>query len=294
VLSVVHKDFPPARWIVPREAGTFAGPMPVQRYKLTIAYRGTAYHGWQHQSASNTWKGEIPAPGRGIPTIQELLRRALESVVRHPVNLVGSSRTDARVHAKGQVAHFDTDQVQIPPEGLRRAVNHALPEDILLHAIEPVPSSFSAVLSTESKRYQYQIWNAPDRPVFFADLAWHRWQTLNPAAMARAAALLQGTHDFCSFARPGHGRATTIRTIHACTVRARGSRIVIGVEGDGFLWNMVRILAGTWVEVGMGRRPAESMPQILAARDRRAAGGTAPPHGLYLQWIRFRDRGEAF
>ncbi len=96
--------------------------MPLQRYKLTIAYRGTAYHGWQFQLPSNTWKGEIPKAGRGIPTVQETLRRALEEVVRHPVTLVGSSRTDARVHAKGQVAHFDTDQGQIPAEGMRRAV----------------------------------------------------------------------------------------------------------------------------------------------------------------------------
>lgn len=263
--------------------------MVLQRYKLTIAYRGTAYHGWQHQAASKTWKGQIPPPGQGIPTVQELLRRALEGVVRHPVNLVGSSRTDARVHAKGQVAHFDTDQLQIPPEGMRRAVNHALPDDILVRAIDPVPPSFNAVGSTQRKRYQYCIWNAGDRPVFFADLAWHRWQTLDVNTMADAARLLQGTHDFSSFARPGHGRATTVRTLHACQVSARGPRIVIGVEGSGFLWNMVRIIAGTLVEVGMGRRPAASMPEILAARDRRAAGGTAPPQGLYLQWIRFHE-----
>ncbi len=268
--------------------------MPLQRYKLTIAYRGTAYHGWQFQTASNTWKGEVPKAGRGIPTVQETLRRALEEVVRHPVTLVGSSRTDARVHAKGQVAHFDTDQGQIPAEGMRRAVNHALPDDILVREIKKVPQTFSAVLSTECKRYQYLIWNSLDRPVFFADMAWHRWQELDVAAMAKAAALLKGEHDFTSFARPGHGRVTTVRRLNACAVRSRGPRVVIGVEGNGFLWNMVRIIAGTLVDVGMGKLKAESMPDILAAKDRRAGGGTAPPEGLYLQWIRFRaeDEGE--
>src|SRR3954468_21814432 len=109
-----------------------------QRYKLTIAYRGTRYHGWQEQAANALYKGPPPPEGEGIPTIQEVLARAIQSVVRHPINLVGSSRTDAGVHAKGQVAHFDTDQLQIPIEGMRRAVNHALPEDILVRTIEPV------------------------------------------------------------------------------------------------------------------------------------------------------------
>src|SRR4051794_41397010 len=101
--------------------------MPWQRYKLTIAYRGTRYHGWQWQSPSNTWKGEIPQASHGIPTIQGNLERAIQHVVKHPITLVGSSRTDAGVHAKGQIAHFDTDQLQIPTIGMRRAINHRLP-----------------------------------------------------------------------------------------------------------------------------------------------------------------------
>jgi len=264
--------------------------MPARRYMLTIAYRGTYYHGWQWQAANPlTWKGPEPEEGAGIPTIQETLARAIQGVVGHPVRLVGSSRTDAGVHAKGQVAHFDTDQTQIPPDGLRRAVNARLPDDILVRAIRPVPETFDAIRSTLSKRYQYSIWNAPDRPVFGADLAWHRWQPIDTAAMADAARRLVGEHDFASFARPGHGRETTVRTVLACEVRARGPRIVIGVEGSGFLWNMVRIIAGTLVEVGLGRRTPGEMEAILAARDRRASGGTAPPQGLYLQWIRFKE-----
>src|ERR1051325_3331567 len=185
--------------------------MSLQRYKLTIAYRGTRYHGWQHQPANSLYKGPAPAEGEGIPTIQETVSRALMEVVRHRISLVGSSRTDAGVHAKGQVAHFDTDQVQIPIDGLRRAVNSRLPEDVLVRKIEPVDSWFDAISSTLSKRYQYLIWNTDDRPVFFGDLAWHRWQGLDVEAMKEAARRLEGEHDFASFAKPGHGRENTDR-----------------------------------------------------------------------------------
>jgi tRNA pseudouridine38-40 synthase len=259
---------------------------PVQRYKLTVAYRGTAYHGWQHQTAASTWKGPMPREGHGIPTVQQTLKQSLERVMRHPVTVVGASRTDSGVHAKGQVAHFDSIRLGMPTEGMRRALNHDLPDDVIVRAIEAVPREFDAIRSTASKRYQYLIWNHVDRPVFFGDLAWHRWQPLDVAAMQAAAADFVGTHDFSSFARPGHKRETTIRTVTHCTVSARNPRIVIGVEGTGFLWHMVRIMAGTLVEIGLGLRGAHDVPQMLAALDRRAAGQTAPPHGLYLQWIK--------
>ena len=263
---------------------------PTQRYKLTIAYRGTRYHGWQEQQGfANTWKGETGDGISGPPTVQECLRKALEAVVRHPVAVVGSSRTDAGVHAKGQVAHFDTPMLQIPPEGLRRATNSRLPDDILVRSIEAVPDSFDAISSTVEKRYQYVIWNALDRPPFFSEMVFHRFQPLNTKAMAQAALHLVGEHDFASFAKPGHGRATTIRTVHECAVHARGPRVVIGVRGSGFLWNMVRIIAGTLVEVGLGRFQPDDVAAMLAAKDRTAAGPTAIAQGLYLQWIRFKD-----
>ena len=263
--------------------------MPTQRYKLTIAYRGTNYHGWQIQPANDLWKGEPPPAGHGIPTVQEQLGRAIGSVVGHPINLVGSSRTDSGVHAKGQIAHFDTDQLQIPPKGIRDAVNARLPGDILVRSLEPVPDSFDAIASTVSKRYQYVIWNASERPIFFPDLAWHRWHKLDTDLMHRAAQVLVGEHDFASFARPGHGRENTVRTIHRCDVHARPPRLIIGIEGSGFLWNMVRIIIGTLVEVGMYRFTVDEVRQMLEARNRQAAGPTAPPQGLYLQWVKLKN-----
>lgn len=262
---------------------------PTQRYKLTIAYRGTRYHGWQHQTTPPTWKGEAPPTGEGIPTIQEAVTKALAGVANEPITLHGSSRTDTGVHAKGQVAHFDTTRTQIPVDSLRRAANHRLPEDVLIRAIEPVPAEFDAIRWTASKRYQYAIWHDKDRPPFFADLAWHRWQPLDVAAMHAAAAHLVGTHDFASFARPGHGRESTIRTVLGCDVSYRKPKLVIGVEGTGFLWNMVRIIVGTLVEVGLGRHRPEAIARMIEAKDRKAAGPTAPPHGLYLQWIKMRE-----
>lgn len=257
--------------------------MDIQRYKLVVAYRGTRYHGWQAQ----------PAPGEHFPpgddpsllTVQRMLIDAIQTIVAHPVEVVGSSRTDAGVHAKGQVCHFDTHRVQIPPENLRRAVNRRLPPDIFIRRIQPTPPDFDAIRSTVRKRYQYYIWNYAERPIFFSDLAWHRWHRLDIPAMAAAGAALVGEHDFASFARPGHGRMHTTRTILGCKVLRHGGRLVIGVEGTGFLWNMVRIIVGTLVEVGLGRIEPDAIARILAARDRQAAGPTAPPHGLYLQWI---------
>jgi tRNA pseudouridine38-40 synthase len=261
----------------------------IQRYKVTIAYRGSRYHGWQIQTVPTTWKGPLPPAGEGLPTVQETVRRTMMTVIGHPFHLVGSSRTDAGVHAKGQVAHFDTHMTQIPTEGLRRATNYRLPDDILIRKIEPAPVGFDAILSTTSKRYQYVIWTAEERPLFTADLMWHRWQPLDLGAMATAARHFLGTHDLASFARPGHLRESSVRTIFGCDISARGPRLIIGVEGSGFLWHTVRIMVGTLVQVGLGRTPPDAIPAMLAARHRDAAGPTAPPQGLYLQWIKFGE-----
>ncbi len=266
--------------------------MPSVRYKLVISYRGTHYHGWQKQGVYANYKGPTPKPGHGIPTIQEIVSRALGEVLGHPVRLVGSSRTDTGVHAKGQLAHLDTDQVQIPPDGLKRATNCQIPDDILIRSIEPADPEWDAIGSTISKRYQYAIWNEEDRNPLYSDLVWHRRLPLDFQAMQAATKHFVGTHNFASFAKPGHHRGSTVRTVLACDISRRGPLIVMAVEGTGFLWNMVRIIVGTVAQVGLGLFAPDDIRDMLAAKDRRKGGATAPPHGLYLQWIKTARRGD--
>lgn len=250
--------------------------VPSQRYKLTLAYCGTAYHGWQRQ---------VPPGGDELPTVQNTLRLALQRVVGHPVFLQGSSRTDAGVHALGQVSHFDTIRLQIPPDKILLAANAKLPDDIRINSIEPVGGAFDAIGSTREKAYRYLVHNAPHKDVFRGDLALHVPKALDVGAMQTAAAQLVGEHDFASFAKPGHGRETTRRTITSATVQQHGTDIALEFTGTGFLWHQVRIMAGTLIDIGLTRRAAASIPTILDARDRQQAGPTAPPHGLYLLWI---------
>ncbi len=251
-----------------------------QRYKLTLAYRGTRYHGWQRQ---------IPAAGDELPTVQNEVRLALTRTLGHDVQVVGSSRTDAGVHALGQVAHFDTIRTQIASERILLAANAKLPDDIRIDAIEPVPDTFDAIGSTVEKAYRYVIHNAPLKDIFRADLALHMPKPLDLPAMQEAARHLVGEHDFASFVKPGHGRDTTVRTVSEASVRAENDDVVVEFAGGGFLWHQVRIMTGTLIQVGLGRREAATIPEVLAARDRKASGPTAPAHGLYLLWIRSRD-----
>ena len=161
-----------------------------------------------------------------------------------------------------------------------------------MHSIEAVPVSFDAIKSTERLRYQYFIWNAVVLPLLLRELAWHRRKPLDVRGDAARRRFGVGEHDFASFARPGHGREHTIRTVYSLDINARLPKIIIGIEGSGFLWQMVRIIVGTLVEVGLGKRSADEMPGILDAKIRTASGSTAPAHGLYLQWIRTRDGTE--
>jgi tRNA pseudouridine38-40 synthase len=249
---------------------------------LTLAYRGTRYHGWQRQT---------PPTGEELPTVQSTLRDALVRTLGHDLKVTGSSRTDAGVHALGQVAHFDTERTQVEPARILLAANAKLPDDIRIDAIEPVDQDFDAIGSTSEKAYRYVIHNALAKDIFRADLALHLPRPLEHSAMAAAARHLVGEHDFASFAKPGHGRETTLRTVTSASVRREGMDIRIEFTGTGFLWHQVRIMAGTLIQVGLARRTAESIPGVLAARDRKASGPTAPAHGLYLQWIR-TDRRE--
>lgn len=250
------------------------------RFKLTIAYDGSGFHGWQRQEP----------PGREpFRTVQGVMEQAFLRLLRHPVTLTGASRTDAGVHALGQVAHLDTD-TPIPPHRLADAMNSRLPADIDVLAAEPVPDTFHAIRDVATKQYQYRIFNASRRPLLRRHLVSHIWQPLDEARMDAAAARLVGSHDFEGFAAAGHGRESTVRTIHRCSVHREQEDVVITVEGDGFLWNMVRIIAGTLVEVGRGKFDADRIDTILRTTDRQLAGPTLPPQGLCLMWIGYGGR----
>lgn len=241
--------------------------------KLTLAYDGTCFHGWQAQPGYRTVQGDVTATA--------------QRVFREPVSVVGASRTDAGVHARGQVAHVVT-AAPIPIHNLRRALGHRLPEDIaLLDAVE-APLDFHAIRDARRKLYRYTIYNSEQRPC--ADgrqhRTWHVWWPLDLDALTAGAARLVGTHDFTSFASTGSNpRESNIRTVLRIDCRRAGREVAIDVEGTGFLYNQVRNMVGTLVEIGRGHWQPERVDEILAARDRAAAGPTAPPQGLCLEWI---------
>ncbi len=210
---------------------------------------------------------------------------------RQPISLVGASRTDTGVHARGQVAHFEA-ATPIPLERLAPAINSRLPDDVEVVEARVVPHSFDAIRSVISKQYRYRLYNADRRPLELRNYVYHCWTPLEFASMRDAAARLVGTHDFAGFAAASHGRLTTVRTIHACRVDASPTlfpEVHLFVEGDGFLYNMVRIIAGTLVEVGRGRFTPEVIDQVLQTGDRRLAGPTLPASGLWLEWIRYEE-----
>lgn len=254
------------------------------RIKATIAYNGARFYGWQIQRPSNTWKQPLPKDGY-LRTVQGEVTRAVGRIVGHPTNVTGASRTDTGVHAKAQIAHFDTTSEHIPLEGMRRAINARLPDDVVIRSLEPVRYDFDSIFHAVHKRYQYLVWTDEDRSPFLEHQAFHRWKPLDVLAIREAAAHFVGTHDFSSFCRPGHGRDTTIRTVTGFDVSQRGPLLVLGVSGTGFLWNQIRIMVGTLLEVGIGRFTPDDIPRMMAERDRRRSGSTAPPQGLYLQWI---------
>jgi tRNA pseudouridine38-40 synthase len=288
----------------------------VRTLKLTIAYDGTAYAGWQFQ------------PDR--PTVQRTLESALEKVAGETIRVLASGRTDAGVHALGQVVALRTAS-SLAPDVLRRALNANLPDDIAVLDVTEAPEDFHPISHVRRKRYRYVIHDGPVRDVFMRHYAWeYAHGRLDVEAMARAAAALRGTHDFRSFETAGAPRATSVRTIFDISVRRgragdcpnfcedampkgavpffggddfeqndaepaekgdspqpSGDFITIEVEADGFLYNMVRAIVGTLVEVGRGRR-LESWPcEAMAAMDRAAAGPTAPPQGLFLVRVEY-------
>lgn len=244
--------------------------------RLTLAYDGTDFCGWQSQ------------PGRR--TVQGELEKAIERITNEDCHLLGSGRTDAGVHALGQVASLATNS-RLSPGDFRRAVGSELPEDIVLLDVAEAPSGFHAIRDSLGKRYRYQIDNGPLPDIFMRRYCWHHRRPLNVDAMREAALLLLGRHDFRCFETTGSPRPDTIRTITDITVtrlaESAPHQIQIEVEADGFLYNMVRTIVGTLVQVGREKMPANHVARVLASRDRRQAGPTAPPQGLFLLRVNY-------
>lgn len=245
--------------------------------KLTVAYQGTRYAGWQWQPTE--------------PTVQGALQQAWQTVTREEPRLTASGRTDAGVHAEGQVVGVETTST-LELRKLRLGLNALLPEEVVVRSLEAAPDGFHATHDALRKTYRYQIHNSSTPPLFDRPYVWHwRASELNVEAMGQGGTHLVGRHDFASLESTGSERSSTVRTITDLSVTSRsadgGTRIEITVTGDGFLYNMVRTIAGTLVEVGRGARPAEWVAEVIAARDRSAAGPTAPAEGLVLQSVEY-------
>jgi tRNA pseudouridine38-40 synthase len=244
----------------------------VPTFKLTIEYDGGAYAGWQCQLHE--------------PTIQAAMEDALRRIAQTRISLIGAGRTDAGVHALGQVASFRADTA-LTAEDWTRALNAVLPADISVRSTELVPEQFHARYSARSKLYEYRILNRRERRALDRDRAWHIRGPLDLEAMRAAAVLLVGRHDFSSF--QGHPTDTKDPVCDLARLEITGSGDLVRIEvlADRFLKHMVRTIVGTLVEVGRGKRPSQSLKDILAAKDRRQAGRTAPAHGLYLVSVEY-------
>lgn len=245
------------------------------RVRLTIAYDGTSYAGWQRVAT-------------GL-TVQEQVEKVLAGIAGRHVGVEGASRTDRGVHAAGMVASLDWAHPRLGPLELRRALNALLPADIRILEARRVAAGFHARFSAKRKLYCYRIQNAPVADPLRRGLCWHLSHPLDLDAMRAAARAFVGKHDFTTMAaNPGYERTSMVRTVLRCDLRKRGDEIVLEVEGDGFLYKMVRTMVGTLAEVGAGRRAANSVAALLRAKDRRLAGKTAPAHGLCLVRVFYR------
>lgn len=243
-------------------------------FRIILEYDGAGFEGWQVQAERRT--------------VQGCLADALETLAGRRVAVTGSGRTDSGVHAEGQVANARLD-ASFDAASLQRALNGNLPGDMAVLAVDVVADDFDACRDACSKHYRYQLWNDPVRSPLRAPRAWWVRAALDLGAIRTAAAFLEGCHDFASFQAAGSDVQTTVRTLSRVAVSgASGEEMQFHVEGDGFLRYMVRNLVGTLVEVGRGVRQPGDLPTILAARNRSAAGATAPAHGLTLVSVDYR------
>jgi tRNA pseudouridine38-40 synthase len=241
--------------------------MSIRKIKLTIQYDGADYHGWQVQPGHRTIQGE--------------LTEALRGLTGADIGVTGASRTDAGVSALGQTACFEIDS-PIPTQNFTKALNDRLPENIAVSEVVEMPLDFDVVGDVTNKMYRYSICTAAVRPALNIRHCWHHPHSLDPERMHEAAQYLVGKHDFKSFASAADDRESSVRTIFRCDVTREGDWIYVETEGDGFLYNMVRNIVGTLTDVGAGRTPPAKIKDILAAKDRTAAGPIAPAAGLCL------------
>ncbi|HNX99246.1 MAG TPA: tRNA pseudouridine(38-40) synthase TruA [Oscillospiraceae bacterium] len=242
-------------------------------YKLTLCYDGTGYNGWQRQ-------------GNTKNTLQETLETALAGILGAPAEAAASGRTDEGVHALGQVVSFRADTA-LPTDEILCQLRSRLPADMGALSLEIAPPRFHARLSCKGKIYVYRVWNSVAPCVFERRYVYQVPEPLDEPAMRAAAAALCGTHDYRSFCAAKKMKHSTVRTVESIDLTRRGHELRLTFTGDGFLYNMVRILTGTLLDVGLGRRSAAEMPAILAAGDRAAAGPTAPARGLFLESVRY-------
>ena len=243
------------------------------QYKLVLEYDGTCYRGWQVQPAARTVQGEVEA--------------ALSRMLNTPTRVRVGGRTDAGVHARGQVASFRTSR-PLDPARFRHSLNCVLPADVSVSDVAEVPDAFDPRSDARSRIYRYRIWNRSYPSALHARFAWHVPRALDRAAMQEAAALLVGEHDFSSFQGADSVERTPWRTVLRSEVGRDRGFLVYDVEARSFARHMVRNIVGTLVGVGRGALSREDFSRIFAARDRRRAGATAPPQGLFLVAVRYR------
>ncbi len=245
------------------------------RLLLTIRYDGSAYHGWQVQP--------------NAVTVQQVMQDAVERITGVRAGLTGCSRTDAGVHARMFCCTMDT-HTALRGEKLCAALNAVLPRDIAVYDVREVDDAFHPRYDATGKRYEYVIYNGRQRDPFYEGRAVHINRPLDERLLDAAAKGFLGTHDFAAFCASGSSVESTVRTVRAASVRREGDVVIFAVEADGFLYNMVRIMAGTLLDIAAGKIDATAVPSIIASCDRERAGVTAPAHGLYLHTVYYEER----
>jgi tRNA pseudouridine38-40 synthase len=244
----------------------------MKNIKLVIQYDGTNYHGWQTQS--------------NAPSIQKLIEEELSAIVDHEIVLYGSGRTDAGVHALGQVANFLTGS-KLKPDVIKRALNSLLPEDIVIREAEEVDDKFHARYQARSRIYQYYIWNDRTPSPFFRRFSWFVAFGLDLGKMQKAALMFVGRHDFSSFQGADRIETRSIREVSRLDIHKRKTLIRFTIEANSFLKHMVRNIVGTLVEIGRGKMDIEEFKKVIEAKDRTKAGPAAPAHGLFLREVKY-------